>query len=225
MKKTLPTCCLPCNWALKSINLPILPCLSVPFPAFPFPLSLPCLLSSHKIKSLVSFILSLSLFVLKKTQRCLISLNSFSKQAIGLDPCKIPVSQHSTAYIQVFILWDGSYECCTLPILCIWSDFITQSGKTPSSDGVWSQRFLSAQTHLERDADSSRLIKPSPCGPLWKVFCLESSGVSVGDLLRVACSRWPLLSSVSIQKDAGGEKALLNTWIGINWILMCVEES
>lgn len=192
MKKTLPTCCLPCNWALKSINLPILPCLSIPFPAFPCPLSLPCLLSSHKIKSLVSFILSLSLFVLKKTQRCIISLNGFSKQAIGLDPCKIPVSQHSTAYIQVFTLWDDSYECCTLPILCIWSDFITQSGKTPSSDGVWSQRFLSAQTHLERDEDSSRLISQAHVAHCERFFAWRVQGSQW-----VTCWEWHAAGGLS----------------------------
>lgn len=172
------------NTQINKSTYPSLPFHSLPCFSLPPPLS--CLLFLHKIKSFVHFISSLCVFVLRRIQRCIIPLNGPSKQAIGLHPCKLPVSQHSSACIQVFILWEDSSEGWIPPLLCVWSDFITRSGKMLSSDGVWSQRLLSAQTHLERDVEAlqQQIHQPSPRGPLWKVFCLKSSGVSVGELLR-----------------------------------------
>ena len=73
-----------------------------------------------------------------------------------------------------------------LAILYIWSDFITQSRKTLSSDVVWSQGFLCTQTHLERDAEAlqQQTQQPSPSDPLSvKGFLPEEFRVSVGELL------------------------------------------
>lgn len=207
------------NTQINKSTYPSLPFHSLPCFSLPPPLS--CLLFLHKIKSFVHFISSLCVFVLRRIQRCIIPLNGPSKQAIGLHPCKLPVSQHSSACIQVFILWEDSSEGWIPPLLCVWSDFITRSGKMLSSDGVWSQRLLSAQTHLERDVEAlqQQIHQPSPRAHCERFFAWRVQGSQWVNCWEVACSRWPLLSSVSIQKDAGGVKAHLNTWI-----LMCVEE-
>lgn len=179
MKKTLPTCCLPCSWILKWIDVPTLPCSSLPPP-------LPWLLSLHRIKGPVHFISNLSVFVPKKIQRCRTPFNGPPQQAMGLDPLEQPVLKHSTAYLQVFILWDGNGNWCTVAVLYIWSDFITQSRKTLSSDGVWSQGLLGTQTLLECDAEAlqQQTRQPSPSDPLSvKGFLPEEFRVSVGELL------------------------------------------